>query len=81
MGIPTMKELIELEEKSVRAPTVKEILRDKPLDDDDVRKTLALAEGDDTEVEGEEEVEAAVEPGEAAEEPEEVEEGEEMETS
>ena len=82
MGIPTVKELIELEEKSVRTPTVKEILRDKPLNAfDDVRKTLPFAEGDDTEVEGEEEEEVAVEPGEAAVEPEEVEEREEMETS
>ena len=31
-NIPTMKELIKLEEKSVRTPTVKEILKDKPLD-------------------------------------------------
>ena len=75
MGIPTVKELIELEEKSVRTLTVKESLRDKLLDNDDVRKTLVLAEGDDdTEVEGEEvEEEASVEP-------EEVEEGEETET-
>ena len=73
VGLPTVKELIELEEKSVRAPTVKEILRDKPLDDDDdnVGKTLALAEGDDdTEVEAEVMGEAA----ESAEEPEGVEE-------
>ena len=31
-NIPTVKELIKLEEKSVRAPTVKEVLKDKPLD-------------------------------------------------
>ena len=31
-NIPTVKELIKLEEKSVRTPTVKEFLKDKPLD-------------------------------------------------
>ena len=55
-----MKELIKLEEKSVRTPTVKEILKDKPLDTfTDMRKTLPfgesdeeIAEGDAAEVEG-----------------------------
>ena len=84
-NIPTVKELIKLKEKSVRTPTVKEILKDKPLETfADVREVLALgeldeeiAEGDAAEVEGEEgeeeEEEPAVEPGE-------VEEGEETET-
>ena len=80
--IPTVKELIKLKEKSVRTPTVKEILKDKPLETfADMRKALPfgeldeeIAEGDATEVEGEEEEEEpAVEPGE-------VEEGEETET-
>ena len=55
-----------MEEKSVRTPTVKEILKDKPLDTfADVRKALPfaeldkeIAERDATEVEGEEEEEA-----------------------
>ena len=82
-NIPTMKELIKLEEKSVRTPTVKEILKDKPLDMfADVRKSLSFGESDEeiaeedaAEVEGEEEGEEdpAVELGEA-------EEGEETET-
>ena len=86
-NIPTVKELIKLEEKSVRTPTVKEILKDKRLDMfADVKKALSLtdldekiAERDAAEVEGEEEgekeeeEEPAVEPGE-------VEEGEETET-
>ena len=43
MDIPTMKELIKLEEKSVRTLTVKEILRDKPLEKfADVKKALSL---------------------------------------
>ena len=79
VGSPTMKELIKLEEKklgekSVRMPTVKEILRDKPLGEtEDMRKILPFAEGGDSEGEvGEEEVgEPEVE----------VEEGEETETS
>ena len=62
-NIPTMKQLIKLEEKSIRTPTVKEILKDKPLDTfADVRKTLPfeesdeeITEGDAAEVEGEEE--------------------------
>ena len=83
-NIPTVKELIKLDEKSVRTQTVKEILKYKPLDTfADVRKALPfgeldeeIAEGDAAEVEGEEEEEEeepAVEPGE-------VEEGEETET-
>ena len=63
VGSPTVKELIKLEEKklgekSVRTPTVKEILRDKPLGEtEDVRKILPFAEGGDSEGEvGEEEV-------------------------
>ena len=83
-NIPTVKELIKLKEKSVRTLTVKEILKDKPLETfADMRKVLTLgesgeeiAEGDAAEVEGEEEgeeEEPAVEPGE-------VEEGEETET-
>ena len=76
-----MKELIKLEEKSVRTLTMKEILKDTLLDEfADVKKALPFAEeeaeetgeGDVTEVEEEEE--AAVELGE-------VEEGEETETS
>ena len=80
-----MKELIKLKEKSIRTPTVKEILKDKPLETfADMRKALPfaeldeeIAEGDAAEVEGEEkgeeeEEEPAVEPGE-------VEEGEETE--
>ena len=77
-NIPTMKELIKLEEKSVRTPTVREILKDKPLDMfPDMRKTLPfeeldeeIAEGDATEIEGEEgegkeeEKDPTVEPGE-----------------
>ena len=56
MDIPTVKELIELEEKSVRTLTLKEILRDKPLDEfADMSKALPFAEEDGTEVEGEEE--------------------------
>ena len=79
MDIPTVKELIELEENSVRTLTVKEILRDKQLDElADVEKALSFAEGDATEVdreeEGKEEKAAAVELGE-------VEEAEETETS
>ena len=54
--VPTVKELIKLEEKSVRMPTIKEILRDRPLEEE-------TAEGDVTEVE-EEEKEAEEEPGE-----------------
>ena len=62
-NIPTVKELIKLEEKSVRTPTVKEILKDKPLDMfAEVRKTLPFGESDEeiaeedaAEVEGEEE--------------------------
>ena len=80
-NIPTVKELIKLEEKSVRAPTVKEVLKDKPLDMfADVRKSLSFRESDEEiapedapEVEPGEEEEPAVEPGEA-------EEGEETET-
>ena len=88
--IPTMKELIKLEEKSDRTPTVKEILRDKPLDEfADIRKDLPFtevdeetAEGDVTEVEGEEEEEKEEEEKEEEEEETgEVEEGEETETS
>ena len=46
MYFPTVKELIELEEKSVRTLTVKEILRDKQLDEfADVEKALSFAEG------------------------------------
>ena len=83
MDSPTVKELIELEEKkleekSIRMLTVKEILRDKPLEViEDVRKALPFVEGGDSEgeVDEEEEAEAVVEPvGE-------VEEGEETETS
>ena len=38
-GIPTMKELIQLEEKSVKTPTIKEIMKDAPLDfDEDMKK-------------------------------------------
>ena len=45
MDIPTVKELIKLEEKSVRTSTVKEILRDKLLDEfADMRKALLFAE-------------------------------------
>ena len=85
-NIPMVKELIKLGEKSVRTPTVREILKDKPLDMfPDVRKTLSLeeldeeiAEGDATEIEGEEEgkeeeEDPTVELGE-------IEEGEETET-
>ena len=47
-NIPTIKELIKLEEKSVRTPTVKEILKDKPLDTfADVRKSLSFRESDE----------------------------------
>ena len=83
-NIPTVKELIKLEEKSVRTPTVKEVLKDKPLDTfADMRKSLSFRESDEEiapedapEVElgeEEEEEEPAVELGEA-------EEGEETET-
>ena len=81
LKIPIVKELIKLEEKSVRTLTMKEILKDTLLDKfADVTKALPFAEeeeeetaeGDVTEVEEEEE--AAVELGE-------VEEGEETETS
>ena len=83
-NIPTVKELIKLGEKSVRTPTVKEILKHKLLDTfADVRKSLSFRESDEEiapedapEVEPgeeEEEEEPAVEPGEA-------EEGEETET-
>ena len=80
-NIPTVKELIKLEEKSVRTPTVKEVLKDKPLDTfADVRKSLSFRESDEEialedapEVEPGEEEEPAVESGEA-------EEGEETET-
>ena len=82
-NIPTVKELIKLEEKSVRTPTVKEILKHKPLDTfADVRKSLSFRESDEeiapedapkVELGEEEEEEPAVEPGEA-------EEGEETET-
>ena len=64
---PTVKDLIKLEEKklgekSVRTPTVKEILRDKPLEvTEDVRKVLAFAEGGDSEGEVNEEEEAEAE--------------------
>ena len=79
VGSPTVKELIKLEEKKLgeksdRMPTVKEILRDKPLGEtEDLRKILLFAEGGESEGEvGEEEVgEPEVE----------VEEGEETETS
>ena len=47
-NIPTMKELIKLEEKSVRTLTVQEILKDKPLDTfADMRKTLPFGESDE----------------------------------
>ena len=47
-NIPTVKELIKLEEKSVRTPTVKEILKHKPLDTfADVRKSLSFRESDE----------------------------------
>ena len=81
-NIPTVKELIKLEEKSIRTPTVKEILKHKPLDTfTDMTKSLSFRESDEEiapedapEVEpGEEEEEPAVELGEA-------EEGEETET-
>ena len=81
-NIPTVKELIKLEEKSIRTPTVREILKHKPLDMfTDVTKSLSFRESDEEiapedapEVEpGEEEEEPAVELGEA-------EEGEETET-
>ena len=74
-NIPTVKELIKLEEKSVRTPTVKEILKDKPLDTfADVRKSLSFRESD-------EEIAPEVEPGEEEEvEPGEAEEGKEIET-
>ena len=77
-NIPTVKELIKLEEKSARTPTVKEILKHKPLETfADVRKSLSFRESDEEiapEVElGEEEEEPAVELGKA-------EEGEETET-
>ena len=86
-NIPTVKELIKLEEKSVRTPTVREILKDKPLDTfPDVRKTLPfeesdeeIAEGDATEIEGEEE-EGKEEEEDPTVEPGEIEEGEETET-
>ena len=64
---PTVKELIKLEEKKLgeksdRMPTVKEVLRDKPLEetDEDVRTILPFAaEGGESEGEvGEEEEEA-----------------------
>ena len=51
--IPTVKELIQLEEKSERTPTIKEILKDAPLDfDEDVRKILDLGEEETVEGEG-----------------------------
>ena len=78
-NIPTVKELIKLEEKSVRAPTVKEVLKDKPLDTfADVKKSLSFRESDEEIV-----LEDApeVEPGEEEEEEgPEVELGEEIET-
>ena len=89
-NIPTVEELIKLEKKSVRTPTVREILKDKPLDTfPDMRKTLSfeeldeeIAEGDATEIEGEEEGEE--EGKEEEEDPTvelgEIEEGEETET-
>ena len=47
-NIPTMKELIKLEEKSIRTLTVKEILKDKPLDTfTDVTKSLSFRESDE----------------------------------
>ena len=50
-NIPTVKELIKLEEKSVRAPTVKEVLKDKPLDTfADVRKSLSFSRESDEEI-------------------------------
>ena len=74
LKIPTVKELIMLEEKSVRTPTVKEILKGRPLDElAEVKKALPFAEeevgetaeGDVTEVEEEEkEGEEEQEPGE-----------------
>ena len=43
--IPTVKELIKLEEKSVRTPTIKEIFKDAPFDyDEDVKKILDFEE-------------------------------------
>ena len=81
-NIPTVKELIKLEEKSIRTLTAREILKHKPLDMfTDMTKSLSFRESDEEiapedapEVEpGEEEEEPAVEPGEA-------EEGEETET-
>ena len=45
LKIPTVKESIKLEEKSVRTPTVKEILRGTPLDEfADMKKDLPFAE-------------------------------------
>ena len=78
--VPTVKELIKLEEKSVRTPTVKEILKDRPLDD--VRKTLSLGESDEETAEGDvTEVEEEEKEAEEEEEPGEIEEGEAAETS
>ena len=75
-NVPTVKELIKLEEKSVRAPTVKEVLKDKPLDTfADVRKNLSFSRESDEEIALEDAPE--VEPGE---EEEEEEPGEETET-
>ena len=66
-NLPTMKELITLEEKSVRAPTVKEVLKDKPLDTfADVRKNLSFSRESDEEIAPEDAPE--VEPGEEEEE-------------
>ena len=45
LNIPTVKELIKLEEKSIRPPTVKEILKDRPLDEfEEVKKALPFVE-------------------------------------
>ena len=60
MDIPTLKELIKLEEKSHRTPTIKEILRDKPLDEfEEVKKALPFAEEEEEEEEKEGEISTA----------------------
>ena len=65
--IPTVKQLIQLEEKSARTPTIKEILKDSPLHfDEDVRKILDL--GEEEEEEEEEVAEEKTVEGEGAEE-------------
>ena len=78
-NIPNVKELIKLEEKSLRTPTVKDILKHKPLDTfADMRKSLSFRESD-KEIALEDAPE--VEPGEEEEvELGEAEEGEETET-